>query len=213
MKPFTNVSGAAVPLMMANIDTDVIIRVEHLTERSAEGLRRHAFAALRYQSDGVEKPDCPLNQPQFRDAPILLAGANFVLHAAGWLEGGLTASYEKFVLDFDQLGAMHVLAKGVDFSDNGQAMEAFHQVEPGGHFLGCAHTQRNFEAAFWRPTVADNKTYEQWTIEGSQDAAQRANRIWKKMLREYEAPPIDPAIDEALRDYRDRRLIEIRKGH
>ena len=77
MKPFTNVSGAAVPLMMANIDTDVIIRVEHLTERSAEGLRRHAFAALRYQSDGVEKPDCPLNQPQFRGAPILLAGANF----------------------------------------------------------------------------------------------------------------------------------------
>jgi 3-isopropylmalate/(R)-2-methylmalate dehydratase small subunit len=77
MKPFTNVSGAAVPLMMANIDTDVIIRVEHLTERSAEGLRRHAFAALRYQSDGVEKPDCPLNQPQFRGAPILLGGANF----------------------------------------------------------------------------------------------------------------------------------------
>jgi 3-isopropylmalate/(R)-2-methylmalate dehydratase small subunit len=77
MEPFTNVSGAAVPLMMANIDTDVIIRVEHLTERSAEGLRRHAFAALRYQSDGVEKPDCPLNQPQFRGAPILLGGANF----------------------------------------------------------------------------------------------------------------------------------------
>jgi 3-isopropylmalate/(R)-2-methylmalate dehydratase small subunit len=77
MKPFTRVSGAAVPLMMANIDTDVIIRVERLTERSAEGLRKHAFAALRYQSDGVEQPDCPLNQPQFRDAPILLAGANF----------------------------------------------------------------------------------------------------------------------------------------
>jgi 3-isopropylmalate/(R)-2-methylmalate dehydratase small subunit len=77
MKPFTSVSGAAVPLMMANIDTDVIIRVERLTERSAEGLRKHAFEALRYQSDGVEKPDCPLNQPQFRGAPILLAGANF----------------------------------------------------------------------------------------------------------------------------------------
>jgi 3-isopropylmalate/(R)-2-methylmalate dehydratase small subunit len=77
MKPFTKVSGAAVPLMMANIDTDVIIRVEHLTERSAEGLRKHAFAALRYQSDGAERSDCPLNQTQFRGAPILLAGANF----------------------------------------------------------------------------------------------------------------------------------------
>ena len=77
--------------------------------------------------------------------PTMFAGTNFVLHAAGWLEGGLSASYEKFVMDFDQLGAMHVLAKGVDLSENGQAMEAFHQIEPGGHFLGCAHTQANFE--------------------------------------------------------------------
>jgi 3-isopropylmalate/(R)-2-methylmalate dehydratase small subunit len=77
MKPFTNVRGAAVPLMMANVDTDLIIRVEHLTERSADGLRKHAFAALRYQSDGAERSDCPLNQTQFRGAPILLAGANF----------------------------------------------------------------------------------------------------------------------------------------
>ncbi len=82
--------------------------------------------------------------------PTMFAGANFVLHAAGWLEGGLSASYEKFVLDFDQLGAMHVLAKGIDLSENGQAMEAFSQVEPGGHFLGCAHTQANFESAFYR---------------------------------------------------------------
>jgi 3-isopropylmalate/(R)-2-methylmalate dehydratase small subunit len=77
VKPFTTLSGAAVPLMMANIDTDVIIRVERLTERSAEGLRKHAFEALRYRPEGVENPECPLNQPQFRDAPILLAGANF----------------------------------------------------------------------------------------------------------------------------------------
>ena len=109
--------------------------------------------------------------------PTVLAGANFVLHAAGWLEGGLTASYEKFVLDFDQLGAMHVLAKGVDFIDNGQAMEAFHQVEPGGHFLGCAHTQANFETAFYRSNIADNNSVEQWREEGSKDAATRANAL------------------------------------
>jgi trimethylamine--corrinoid protein Co-methyltransferase len=78
--------------------------------------------------------------------------------------------------------------------------------------MGCEHTQRNFETAFWRPTVHDTKTYEQWAQEGSRDAARRANAIWKKMLTQYEAPPIDPAIDEALRDYRDRRLSEIRKG-
>ncbi len=137
--------------------------------------------------------------------PTVLAGANFVLHAAGWLEGGLTASYEKFVLDFDQLGAMHVFAKGVDLSDNGQGMEAFHQVEPGGHFLGCAHTQANFETAFYRSNVADNNSVEQWQEEGSKDAATRANALWKTMLAEYEAPPLDPATDEAIRAFIDQR--------
>lgn len=133
--------------------------------------------------------------------PTLFGGANFVLHSAGWLEGGLAASYEKFIMDFDQLGAAHVLARGVDMSENGQAMDAFQQVEPGGHFLGCAHTQANFETAFYRSTISDNNSVEQWQAEGSLDAAQRANRIWKRVLNDYEAPAIDPAIDEALRAF------------
>ena len=137
--------------------------------------------------------------------PTLHAGANFVLHAAGWMEGGLASSYEKFVMDTDQLGMMHVLAKGIDLSDNGQAMEAFRQVGPGGHFLGCDHTQANFEQAFYRSFVADNNSVEQWEAEGRLDEAQRANAIWKKMLAEYEAPPIDPGIDEALRDFIERK--------
>jgi trimethylamine--corrinoid protein Co-methyltransferase len=137
--------------------------------------------------------------------PTLFAGANFVLHAAGWMEGGLTASYEKFVMDFDQLGAMHVLAKGVDLSENGQAMEAFRQVEPGGHFLGCAHTQANFETAFYRSSIADNNSVEQWMEEGSKDAATRANAVWKKMLAEYAPPPIDASVDEALREFIERK--------
>jgi trimethylamine--corrinoid protein Co-methyltransferase len=137
--------------------------------------------------------------------PTILAGTNFVLHAAGWMEGGLSASYEKFVMDFDQLGAMHVLARGIDLSDNGQAMEAFQQVEPGGHFLGCAHTQANFESAFYRSSIADNNSVEQWQEEGSKDAAQRANALWKKMLAEYEPPALDPARDEALRAFIDQR--------
>jgi trimethylamine--corrinoid protein Co-methyltransferase len=137
--------------------------------------------------------------------PTLFAGANFVLHAAGWLEGGLSASYEKFVMDFDQLGAMHALAKGIDLSANGQAMEAFTQVEPGGHFLGCAHTQANFETAFYRSNIADNNSVEQWTEEGSKNAATRANAVWKKMLEEYVPPPIDPGLDEAVREYVERK--------
>jgi trimethylamine--corrinoid protein Co-methyltransferase len=138
-------------------------------------------------------------------APTVLAGTNFVLHAAGWLEGGLTASYEKFVLDFDQLGGMHVLARGVDLSDNGQAMAAFHEVEPGGHFLGCPHTQANFETAFYRSSLADNNSVEQWREEGAKDAPQRANALWKSMLAEYEPPPLDKGVDEAIRTFIDER--------
>jgi len=137
--------------------------------------------------------------------PTVLAGANFVLHVAGWLEGGLTIGYEKFVMDLDQAGMMHSFLAGVDLSENGQALDAIREVGPGKHFLGCAHTQANFETAFFRSALADNNSVEQWEAEGSQDMAQRANTIWKKMLREYEPPPIDPAVDEALLDFMARR--------
>ena len=137
--------------------------------------------------------------------PTMFGGANFVLHAAGWLEGGLSVSYEKLILDADQLGGMAKLALGVDMSENGQSMDAFHQVEPGGHFLGCAHTQANFETAFYRFETADTNSVEQWKEEGSKDAATRANAIWKKRLAEYEAPAIDPGVDEALREFVEKK--------
>ena len=128
-------------------------------------------------------------------------GVNFVLHGAGWLEGGLCSSYEKFVMDCDQLGMMAVYAKGVDLSENGQAMDAIHEVGPGGHFLGCDHTQRNFEQAFYISGIADNNSVEQWEIDGSLDATARANGLWKQMLADYMAPELDPAIDEALGEF------------
>ena len=130
--------------------------------------------------------------------PTLLAGVNFVLHSAGWLEGGLVSGYEKFVMDADQIAMMQVLSRGVDLSENGQAMDAIREVGPGSHYLGCAHTQANFETAFYRSTIADNNSFEQWEAEGSKDTAQRANALWKRMLAEYEAPGIDAGVDEAL---------------
>jgi trimethylamine--corrinoid protein Co-methyltransferase len=138
----------------------------------------------------------------------LLAGVNFMLHVAGWLEGGLAIGYEKFILDADQAGMLQVLAAGVDMSENGQAMAAIREVGPGSHFLGCAHTQANFETAFYRSTIADNNSFEQWLGEGAQDAAQRANAIWKRMLAEYEPPAIDPGVDEALLDFIARRKAQ-----
>ncbi len=137
--------------------------------------------------------------------PALLAGVNLVTHAAGWLEGGLVASYEKFVMDADQCAMMQSLAQGMDLSERGQALDAIREVGPGNHFLGCAHTQANFEAAFYQSTVADYSSYEQWCEEGRLSAEQRANRLWKRMLAEYQDPGIDPARDEAMRDFITRR--------
>ena len=137
--------------------------------------------------------------------PTCLAGVNFVLHTAGWLEGGLSMGYEKFIMDCDQAGMMHTLMAGVDMSENGQAMDAIREVGPGKHFLGCAHTQANFETAFYRSPITDNNSFEQWEAEGSVDLSVRANALWKKNLAEYEAPAMDAATDEAILDYVNRR--------
>ncbi len=137
--------------------------------------------------------------------PTALGGVNFVLHTAGWLEGGLSMGYEKFMMDVDQAGMAHTLLAGVDLSENGQAMSAIRDVGPGKHFLGCAHTQANFETAFYRSPLADNNSFEQWESEGQQDMTVRANTLYKKMLREYEAPALDPATDEAILAYIKQR--------
>lgn len=135
----------------------------------------------------------------------LHSGVNFALHAAGWLEGGLCSSYEKFVMDADQLGMMHVLANGIDLSENSQAMDALREVGPGGHFLGAVHTQANFESAFFRSEIADNNSFEQWDADGNLDAANRANAKWKSMLADYELPELDPGIDENLCEFMEKR--------
>jgi len=133
--------------------------------------------------------------------PTVLAGVNFVLHAAGWLEGGLAVGYEKFILDADQCGMMQVFAQGIDLSENGQALDAIRSNEPGTHYLGSAHTLANFETAFYRAETADNNSFEQWLEDGGLDAQSRANAIWKRMLAEYQEPPLDQAIDDELLEY------------
>ena len=107
--------------------------------------------------------------------------------------------------DVDQAAAWHAFAPGVDMSPNGQAIDALLSNEPGTHFLGHPHTLANFESAFWRSTNADNSSFEQWDIEGARDANVRANATWKKMLEDYEPPPIDEAVDEELCDFIDRK--------
>lgn len=142
--------------------------------------------------------------------PAILARVNFVLHAAGWLEGGLTAGYEKFVLDCQLLGMYHKFVQGLDLSENGMALESLRAVPTNGHHLGTEHTIRNFRTAFYRTELFDYNSFEQWQEEGGQSAAQRANTAYKKLLNAYQPPDLDPDVDEALQAFIARRKTEIK---
>ena len=130
--------------------------------------------------------------------PTVMGGVNFALHSAGWMEGGLVSDYAKLLLDADQLTMKGSLTAGIDVSDNGQAMDALRETGPGQHFLGSSHTQANFEDAFWRSSLADNTTFEQWSSEGYVESHDRARARAKEMLASYEAPHLDEGINEAL---------------
>ena len=148
----------------------------------------------------------------------VMGGAHFILHAAGWLEGGLVASYEKLVLDADRLGAYQVLLGGLATDENAMARSAYGEVAPAGHFLGCSHTMANYETAFYDAVLSNSESFEQWKDDGEKDAMARAHVRWTSLLDRYEAPPIDAATDEALKDYVARReadggrLVLIRRG-
>ena len=132
----------------------------------------------------------------------LLAGSDIVFHAAGWLEGGLTMGYEKFVMDLDRCGMMSRMLEGLVIDTNQLAKEAYRQAGPGEHFLGTDHTLANFETANYASNVlSDTQSFEQWAEAGAPDSIERAVPVWKKMLAEYEPPPIDAAVDEALREF------------
>ncbi len=131
----------------------------------------------------------------------LFGGVNFMLHACGWLEGGLVASFEKFVMDADQLGILHRLAAGVPTDENAQAMGAIAEVGPGGHFLGCEHTQSNFKDAFWHTDLLDYKPFETWEEEGARDTVALASARVAKLLADYQQPALDHEITQKLQAY------------
>lgn len=139
--------------------------------------------------------------------PSMLVRPNFVLHAAGWLEAGLTAGYEKFVLDAELLGMYDTYLKGINWDDDQWAMDAIlNEVPPGGHHLGTAHTMRHYKTAFYRADLFDYDSGEAWFANGAVDAYERAGKKVKQLLRQYQQPKLDPAINDELRAY-----IEMRK--
>ncbi|MCP3880703.1 MAG: trimethylamine methyltransferase family protein [Sulfitobacter sp.] len=138
----------------------------------------------------------------------ILGGVNLMVHAAGWLEGGLTGSMEKFILDVEMLQTFAEIFDPLDSSDAELAYEAIASVEPGSHFFGCEHTMARYQTAFYEPLVSDWSNFGQWTENGSKTATQRANGIWKQILQDFEAPPMDPARLEELQAFIERRSAE-----
>jgi trimethylamine--corrinoid protein Co-methyltransferase len=139
----------------------------------------------------------------------ILSHSHLINHAAGWLEGGLSASFEKIVVDAEMLRAWAELLKPVEFDDDDLALEAIGGVEPGGHFFGSAHTLARYEKAFYRPLLSDWSNYENWKEAGSRDATHRATEIWKRLLAEYSPPPLDADVHEAIDAYVARRSAEL----
>jgi trimethylamine--corrinoid protein Co-methyltransferase len=142
--------------------------------------------------------------------PTVLARINFVLHAAGWLEGGLAAGYEKFVMDCELLGMFHKFLQGLDLSEDGMALESIREVPTTGHHLGTEHTMKHFRTAFHRANIFDYNSFEQWRDEGGKTTMELANGRYKQLLRQYEPPDLDPAIDEALQAFITQRKTEIK---
>ncbi|HEV2427455.1 MAG TPA: trimethylamine methyltransferase family protein [Acidimicrobiales bacterium] len=141
--------------------------------------------------------------------PTFLAGTNFVMHTAGWLEGGLVSGYEKFVIDVELLRMLQVEFTPLTFDEDALAFDAHLEVGHGGHFLGAAHTMTRFRDCFYRPMVSNSQNFERWNREGARDAAARAGEIWKKALEDYVEPPMDDAIKAELADYVARRRTEL----
>ena len=136
------------------------------------------------------------------------AGGNFIMHAAGWMEGGLTCSFEKFILDCDLLQMVAEFLTPLDVSPAGLGLDAVREVGPGGHYFGTAHTLERFETAFYSPIISDWRNFETWQEAGSPTAYQKANAIWQKELAAYERPPMDAAIEEELDAFVARRKAE-----
>jgi trimethylamine--corrinoid protein Co-methyltransferase len=160
---------------------------------------------LPFRSSNVNASNCPDAQAAYESQMSLwgaiMGGAHMLIHGAGWLEGGLTASFEKFILDVEMLQMFAALFQVPEVDAESLALDAQREVGPGGHFFGAAHTMSRFADAFYQPLASDWRNFETWREAGAEDAAQRANRIWKETLAAYEAPPIAPERAEAVEAY------------
>jgi len=179
------------------------------TQISGQMARRYKLPIRASNANASNHPDEQATwESAFSLQAVSSAHINLVYHAAGWLEGGLCASFEKFIMDCELLQQLAWYHQPVPVTAEDLAVEAIREVGPRGHFLGCEHTRQRYKTAFYAPFLSDWSNFEQWQENGSLTAVQRANRIWKQMLEAYEPPPMDPAIHEELESFVARRKRE-----
>jgi trimethylamine---corrinoid protein Co-methyltransferase len=173
-------------------------------------LARHI--GLPWRSSAVSTSNTPDAQAGYETmmniTGALFGGANLILHAAGWVESGLAASYEKLILDVEMLQMLAEVLIPVEVSDAEMALDAIRSVDPGGHFFGTEHTLERYDRAFYEPLVFTRDSFEQWSEAGSQTAARRATAVWKEILAEDDPPALDPSVSEELDAFVERRTSE-----
>ena len=182
-------------------------------QASGQMARRYG---LPWRSSNVNASNAPDAQAAY-EAQMAIWGAisghvSVLNQGAGWLEGGLVASYEKLIIDAEMLQMMAAWMGGLVVDDDALGLDAVAEVGPGGHFFGAAHTLARYESAFYSPLLSDWSNFENWTDRGSQDAATRANKLWKQLLADYQQPPLDPAVREQLEAYVAQRKSEIARA-
>jgi len=168
---------------------------------------------LPFRSSNTNASNCVDAQAAWESQMSLwgavMGQANIVKHAAGWLEGGLCASFEKFIIDVDMLQMMRETLKPLQVDESTLALDAIVEAGHGGHFFGTAHTRANYKTAFYEPLVSDWSNFETWTENGEQTAYQRANKVYRQALADYEEPAMEPSVRESLQQYADERRREV----
>jgi trimethylamine--corrinoid protein Co-methyltransferase len=217
----TQLANPGAPVIYGGFTTNVDMKSGSPAFGTPEGawaLLVGAQLARRYKlpyrgSGGLNSSKTPDAQAAYESLwtmwPAMLAHTNFILHSAGWLEGGMTVSLEKYVIDAEMLAMFYHFMAGFEINDENLALDSIDEVGPGGHHFGTAHTMERFSTAFYQPTLGDNLGYEVWESAGSWDAARRANVVWKEILANYEPPALDAGIQEELEAYVARRTKEL----
>lgn len=218
---FTQMVKAGAPVMFGGFTSNVDMKSgapafgtpEYVKATLAGGQIARHFK-LPYRASNVNASNAVDAQSTYESAMSLMAcvlgHVHMVHHGLGWLEGGLTASFEKTVVDAEMIRAWAETLKPIETSDEALALEAIKEVSPGGHFFGSAHTLSRFESAFYVPMISDWRNYQAWELDGAKNATQRAHETYKRLLAEYEEPPIDEAIDEALQAHMRKRKEELK---